>query len=204
MKTIYRSVTKGKQIGSRLPVGLSYDEFKEMLFRIVARHKDYFSKTNQGSGKKQDVPFYLKAPLDFVDISDPGFHLYKDIQNEKDEYPDLNNLTYTHLDSFFASLQLPQDHAELMKLLEKLRKRYHKAKPERLRELPKKAQYEHMHKVNEIVRQRRKSLYGQSLKQKERDRATSAKQRESEMSRERGLKNKEAYKIGPIKRKDEE
>ena len=178
--------------------------FKEMLFRIMARHKDYFSKLTQNSNKKGDLPFYLKAPMDFVDLTDPGFHLYKDIQNEKDDYPDLTNVTYTHLDSFFTSLQLPQDHDELVKLLEQLRKRYHKAKPERLRELPKKAQYEHMHKVNEIVRQRRKSLYGQSMKQKERDRATSAKQRESEMSRERGLKNKDAYKIGPIKRKEDD
>ena len=127
--------------------------FKEMLFRIMARHKDYFSKLTQNSNKKGDLPFYLKAPMDFVDLTDPGFHLYKDIQNEKDDYPDLTNVTYTHLDSFFTSLQLPQDHDELVKLLEQLRKRYHKAKPERLRELPKKAQYEHMHKVNEIVRQ---------------------------------------------------
>ena len=187
MRIMYKNLTHGKKIGGRIPVGLTFEQFKEMLFRIAVRRKDFFVKSQQENKK---TATYLLAPIQFIDITEPSFHLYKDIEKEHDDYPGMAEFRYPDLEAFLVYLSLPQTPDEMQALCDNLRKRYFKSKPPRLRELPKKQEYEKLHKVNEIVKKNREKLYGRSPLAVTREGLRSAKKLQDEVSRDRGLRNK--------------
>jgi len=191
MKVLYRSLTHGKLAGGRLPIGLSYEEFREALVRILAKRREIFSKY-EGAIKNGTEPAYLKNSLHYIEILDPAVHLYKDIENERDHYRDIDKIGYQDLENLFNYLALPQSVDAMNKLFETLRRRYQKAKPERLKELPKKAQYEKIHMVNQIIKEKRAKLYGPSQTTIARERSRRAKEFVNTSQRERGLRNKSA------------
>lgn len=199
IKVIYRSVTKGLLINKRLPVGLTFPQFKEAIFRIVVKYKDFFMKeadeSAKNEGKKEKgKPKFLMSKMQVVDIMGPGFHLYNDIKDEKDDYPNLKSTGYSYLDAFFTYLSLPHSADELYELLNTLRRNYHQERPDKDKLRPKKAEYEKLHKVNEIVRQKREALYGPSQTAVPRQRTKSAKVELDAEQREKGLRNKSLLK----------
>lgn len=186
-KALYRTVTKGLLINKTIPTGLSLEQFKEILFRIVLKRKDFFAKVNPPDETKKK---YIN--IEYVDIFDEAFHSYNDIKDVQDEYNDIDNFHYTHLDGLFHFLALPNDHQELVNYLESLRKAFHKAKPASIKRLPKKIEYEKLHKVNEKVRSQIEKLYGPSDYKQRQDAIKAAKQKIERDRRNWGLKNKRA------------
>lgn len=209
IKLVYRSVTKGKLINKRLPVGLDFEQFKEALFRIMLKYKDYFMK-EADEGAKNDVkkdkagPKYLKTKMQVVDIMGPEFHLYNNIKDEKDDYPNLKSTGYSYLDAFFTYLSLPQASDELYALLDTLRREYHSARPDKDKLRPKKAEYQKLHKLNEVIRKKRADLYGPSQTAAPRERTKSAKLALTSEQREKGLRNKSLIKSSKKDRYDQE
>ena len=45
--SIFRSLTKEKQVSADFLTGLSYDEFKQALLRIAIKHKSVFNKISE-------------------------------------------------------------------------------------------------------------------------------------------------------------
>jgi hypothetical protein len=174
----------------RFPVGLTFDQFKEALFRLAVKHKEFFQKGAE-QVVAQGQPMYLKLQMQYIDLLEKKVHLYDDIANEKDEYPDIDNFVYQHLEAFFVYLSLPESDADIIALLDQLRAAYHHAKPDRVKERPKKAIYEKIHTVNEIIRDKREKLYGPSEFRIRKERVRSARQQLQEQRKQQVLLSKQ-------------
>lgn len=184
-KALYRTVTKGLLINKTIPIGLTFDQFKEMLFRVVLKRKDYFAKINPPDESKKKF-----INIEYVNIFGPEFHSYEDIKDVQDEYNDIDNFHYVHLDGLFHFLALPSDHEKLVAYLESLRKAFHKAKPASHKKRTKKIEYERMHTTNEKSRSQMEKLYGPSDYRRRHEMIKMAKDKIEQDRREWGLKNK--------------
>lgn len=190
LKVMYRSTTNGRKVGNVIPVGLHFEEFKQILFRIAVRHQPFFDKTSQELDTKGAS--YLKAGIQFVDIWAEEFHSYRDVEKEKDLYPNLDKFTFLDLEKCLRYFCFPSTVPEIHQLLDSLRKQYHKSKPERLKELPKKELFMKIHKTNAIIQEQRAKIYGPSQTVLPRERTKSAKLAITEHTRSIGIRNKSA------------
>ena len=193
IKTMYKFLTKGRLIVGRFPVGITFDQFKEALFRIGVKFKDFISKGAEETRTTGSAP-YLRKPMQFVDIYAPDVHLYNDISKEKDEYPDLATYTYKDLDNLFAYLNLPRERDDIINLLDKLRKDHHLSKPDRVKIRPMKEKYDKLHDMNEIIRSKREPQFGPSRYRQSRKNTRMMKDIISRDRREWGLRNKSRLK----------
>ena len=201
LKNIYRSVSKDRKIGGglplvglkseqkidrRLPVGLTFEEFKLVLFRVVLKNTSFFSKVPPPEELK-----YIKTPnIEFVDIYDHDFLLYDDIKDLNDDYPLLKEFHYSHIDGLFNFMDLPTDEAELNKKLDGLRRAYFKVKPNEVKDKPKKRIFEIIHHKNEVEREKYERLYGPSEFRIRKERIRSARQQRIDLTRSAVMQNK--------------
>lgn len=155
LKLIYYSVVNGMTWGNNLPVGLTFRQFQEVLFRIVLKFQNYFAKVQPPGDKKKPLPMETVP-----EILHPEFRTFDDVKDQVDEYKELDTYHYSHLDGLFYFLDLSSDRDELKQRLVEIRKAYHKAKPAEEKYLPKKELYERWRKINQTHKLRIETSFG--------------------------------------------
>ena len=193
LKVIYKTATNGRLLGlnakrdqtfqKKIPIGLTYEQFKEMLFRITIKKQAFFEKVVPPG---PNDPPYDSGRMEFVDIMNRSFHNLLLIENEKDDYSGVDTVHYSHMEGMLYYLALPTDKKELQDKMLALRREYHKKKPDRLKRRIKKEVYERFHKVNEVIKEKR----GPTKFTMRQSSARSLRQSLNEKSRDKGLANK--------------
>ena len=159
IRVVYRSVTRGTTVGNMkrgMPIGLTFAQFKELLFRVAVKHKEFFEKIQPPDPSGKPTP---QAPMEYVEIMNESFHDYTKIEEEEDKYNEIDDLAR-------ISNELKECKKQLLEKLERLRTEYHKLKPREAKQRPKLEEWDSIHQVNEKRRKLREDTIGQNDYQK--------------------------------------